>query len=53
MVSLRCRISKLQQTSKYNKKADSDLEEKLMVTSGKEREGGGMVYGERTKRDKY
>ena len=36
---------KIQQTSKYNKKeADTDIESKLVVTSG-ESEGGGALQG--------
>ena len=42
MISLICGIQKIQQTSEYNKKeADSDIENKLVVTS-RERARGAM-----------
>ena len=43
MISLICRIQKIQQTSEYNKKSRlRDIENKLVVTSG-ERGGGGEI----------
>ena len=44
MLSLICGISKMKQTTVYNKtEADTDIENKLVVISG-EREGGGGLY---------